>query len=88
MNRVRTVTFALYAVLATAGGNGTGTLRVIGAGYGRTGTDSLKHALDMLGQGPTYHMIELLGLSDTQARPITLLEMLGFVDGHNDLWAQ
>jgi len=35
-------------------------LQVIGAGFGRTGTLSLKHALDELGFGPTYHMEEVL----------------------------
>jgi hypothetical protein len=34
-------------------------LRVIGAGFGRTGTFSLKAALDSLGVGPTYHMSEV-----------------------------
>ncbi len=34
-------------------------LRVIGAGFGRTGTLSLKRALDELGFGPTYHMEEV-----------------------------
>ena len=34
--------------------------RVIGAGTGRTGTMSLKLALEQLGFGPCYHMIELL----------------------------
>ena len=33
-------------------------LSVIGAGFGRTGTYSLKHALEMLGLGPCYHMAE------------------------------
>jgi hypothetical protein len=33
---------------------------VIGAGYGRTGTLSLKHALEDLGFGPTYHMEEVI----------------------------
>lgn len=36
------------------------SLRVIGAGFGRTGTLSLKRALDDLGFGPTYHMEEVL----------------------------
>lgn len=36
------------------------TLAVIGAGIGRTGTTSLKVALEMLGLGPCYHMTELL----------------------------
>lgn len=35
------------------------TLEVIGAGFGRTGTLSLKQALDELGFGPTYHMEEV-----------------------------
>jgi hypothetical protein len=35
-------------------------LAVIGAGFGRTGTLSLREALDRLGFGPCYHMIELI----------------------------
>lgn len=35
-------------------------LAVIGAGFGRTGTLSLKRALDELGFGPTYHMEEVV----------------------------
>lgn len=35
------------------------TLAVIGAGFGRTGTLSLKIALEMLGLGPCYHMMEV-----------------------------
>lgn len=34
------------------------TLKVIGAGFGRTGTLSLKLALEQLGFAPCYHMIE------------------------------
>ena len=34
-------------------------LKVIGIGYPRTGTMSLKHALEQLGFGPCYHMIEV-----------------------------
>jgi len=34
-------------------------LSVIGAGFGRTGTLSLKHALERLGFGPCYHMAEV-----------------------------
>lgn len=34
-------------------------LKVIGAGFGRTGTTSLKMALEQLGFGPCYHMIEV-----------------------------
>ena len=35
------------------------TLKVIGAGFGRTGTMSLKLALEELGLGPCYHMAEV-----------------------------
>ena len=34
-------------------------LEVIGAGFGRTGTMSLKLALEQLGYGPCYHMMEV-----------------------------
>lgn len=34
-------------------------MKVIGAGYGRTGTSSLKRALEELGLGPCHHMEEL-----------------------------
>ena len=34
-------------------------LSVIGAGFGRTGTMSLKYALEILGLGPCYHMVEV-----------------------------
>lgn len=36
------------------------TLKIIGAGYGRTGTASLKTALERLGFGPCHHMSEVL----------------------------
>jgi hypothetical protein len=36
------------------------TLQIIGAGLGRTGTMSLKLALERLGFGPCYHMAELI----------------------------
>lgn len=34
-------------------------LQVVGSGFGRTGTNSLKLALEQLGFGPCYHMFEL-----------------------------
>jgi len=37
-----------------------GSLKVIGAGCGRTGTASLKKALEMLGFDPCYHMFEVI----------------------------
>ncbi|MCB9703787.1 MAG: sulfotransferase family protein [Myxococcales bacterium] len=36
-------------------------MKVIGAGYGRTGTDSLKEAIELLLGGRCYHMKEVLG---------------------------
>ena len=39
-------------------------LEVIGAGYGRTGTMSLKKALEILEFGPCYHMEEIWGKPD------------------------
>ena len=49
-------------------------LRVIGAGFGRTGTLSLKAALEQLGFDPCYHMAEIIG------------ERPGVNDGHVDAW--
>jgi hypothetical protein len=40
------------------------SLEVIGVGFGRTGTLSLKSALETLGFGPCYHMYELLQHTD------------------------
>ena len=34
-------------------------MNIIGAGFGRTGTLSLKFALEVIGQGPCYHMMEV-----------------------------
>ena len=39
-------------------------LKVVGAGYGRTGTMSLKKALEILDFGPCYHMEEIWGKPD------------------------
>ena len=36
------------------------TLRVVGAGLGRTGTMSLQRALEHLLAEPCYHMLEVL----------------------------
>jgi hypothetical protein len=40
------------------------TLKVVGAGLGRTGTHSLKAALEQLLGGPCYHMLEVFGRPD------------------------
>ena len=39
-------------------------LSVIGAGFGRTGTESMKLALEALGKGPCHHMKEVLASSE------------------------
>jgi hypothetical protein len=44
-------------------------LQVIGAGVGRTGTYSLKLALEMLGFGPCHHMEEVLKNGAVQVPP-------------------
>ena len=55
------------------------TLQVIGAGVGRTGTNSLRLALNQLGLGPCYHMHELaLNLA------VNVPLWLGALDGHAD----
>ncbi len=42
------------------------TLQVIGAGLGRTGTMTLKTALEQLGLGPCHHMVEVFANIATQ----------------------
>ncbi len=44
-------------------------MKVIGAGFGRTGTMTLKAALEELGADPCYHMIEVLW-GDTSRLPL------------------
>ncbi len=39
-------------------------LAVVGAGFGRTGTNSLKLALEQLGFGPCHHMLEVVDRPD------------------------
>lgn len=46
------------------------TLKVIGTGFGRTGTESMRNALNILGLGPTHHMFELE--EGTPLRPLWL----------------
>ena len=64
------------------------TIEVIGAGFGRTGTMSLKVALEELGFEPCYHMIELFAhpgkmvrrrLAFTLAAPVVALSLGGLV---------
>jgi hypothetical protein len=50
------------------------TLKVIGAGFGRTGTLSLKLALEALGFGPCYHMMEVFKIPQAPARWLEVAE--------------
>jgi len=56
------------------------SLEVIGAGFGRTGTHSLKVALEMLGFGPTHHMKELI------AHPDQMEMWRALAGGHSPGW--
>lgn len=57
-------------------------LKVIGAGFGRTGTASMKAALETLGFGPCYHMIEVIG------RPDRTAQWAAIAAGEHADWAQ
>jgi hypothetical protein len=41
-------------------------LDVIGTGFGRTGTDSMREALNLLGLGPCHHMREVIAHAEQQ----------------------
>lgn len=58
-------------------------VEVIGAGFGRTGTASLKRALETLGFGPCHHMSEVLKRPETAAGWTSALR--GDIDGLPDL---
>ena len=53
--------------MAAGGVSGPVTLTVVGAGLGRTGTHSLKLALERLLGGRCHHMIEVFGDEDERA---------------------
>ena len=40
------------------------SLSIVGAGFGRTGTKSMKAAIEQLGFGPCHHMVEAFGRPD------------------------
>ena len=44
------------------------TLEVIGTGFGRTGTDSMREALEILGLGPCHHMFEVIEKAEQKRR--------------------
>jgi hypothetical protein len=54
------------------------SLKLIGAGFGRTGTLSLKFALEQIGFGPCYHMTEVLVAPESPAHWVRA------ADGHPD----
>lgn len=63
-------------------------MRVIGAGFGRTGTLSLKTALERLGFGPCHHMTEVMERPEQirrwialgEGRPVDWDDLLGGYD--------
>ena len=57
------------------------TLKIIGAGVGRTGTYSLRSALNELGLGPTHHMEEVI-----HHMPVQLSLWQAALNGNQD-WA-
>ena len=58
------------------------SLTVIGSGFGRTGTMSLKRALEKLGLGPCHHMEEVA------ANPEQLVHWSALVRGEQVDWDQ
>jgi hypothetical protein len=56
------------------------SLKVIGAGFGRTGTLSLKLALEQIGFGPCYHMVE------TRRHPTHDTTWLSLARGETEDW--
>jgi hypothetical protein len=56
------------------------TLQVIGAGFGRTGTQSLKVALEELGFGKCYHM------QDVMKNPGHLMRWTAIMEGGKADW--
>jgi hypothetical protein len=55
-------------------------VKVIGAGFGRTGTASLKAALELLGYGPCYHMSAVI------AQPYRVRQWLDVGEGRSRDW--
>jgi hypothetical protein len=55
-------------------------MKVIGAGFGRTGTRALKAALERLGYSPCYHMSEVI------ARPNRVRQWLEIAEGRTPDW--
>jgi len=60
-------------------------LDVIGAGFGRTGTDSMRDALEMLGLGPCHHMFAVV--ADEQQKRLWRQKMSGETLAWEELYA-
>jgi Sulfotransferase domain len=58
------------------------SLTIIGSGFGRTGTASLKRALEMLGFGPCHHMEEVM------EHPEQVAHWQAFVAGDSVDWSE
>lgn len=56
------------------------TLEIIGAGFGRTGTDSMRAALNILGFGPCHHMFEVT------ENPVMKARWRAFMDHETPDW--
>lgn len=56
------------------------SLKVVGAGFGRTGTLSMKAALEQLGLGPCYHMAEVI------AHPPFVIHWMEAAEGRDIDW--
>lgn len=61
------------------------TLQVIGSGFGRTGTKSMKQALETLGFGPCHHMYEVMASERQQA--LWMAAMQGAEIDWNEMFA-
>ena len=55
-------------------GNSENQLAVIGAGFGRTGTLSMRVALALLGLGPVHHMFEVVKAPEQSSRWLDALD--------------
>lgn len=61
------------------------TLKIIGSGFGRTGTKSMKQALETLGLGPCHHMYEVMASERQQA--LWMAAMQGAEIDWNEMYA-
>jgi hypothetical protein len=57
-------------------------LEVVGTGFGRTGTDSMREALNILGFGPCHHMFEVTD------NPLMKSRWRAFMDSGDSNWEE